>query len=119
MQNILIDGLLITCSLCYIIDVSGAVQKLNIAVFKRLYGDSLKYNGWYIPVIGCARCLTFWGCLLYSIIYYRNVGFTGILAVSSLFSYISPLITQVLNTLTCWFSDRLNYTNKYNIEHND
>lgn len=109
MVDILINCFLINCSLCYIIDVSGAFGKLNKAVFKRLYGDSLKYNGWYIPLLGCSRCATFWSCLLYGLIYSQNVGFTGILAVSSFFSYISPLITQVQLTLIAWISDKLQY----------
>ena len=106
MVNILWHCAIIAFSASYIIDISGAVGKLNKAVFKRLYGNHLQYNGWYIPVLGCSRCATFWAVLIYCLIIsgYNIIYSVGI---ASVFSYINPIITLSMQKLIVWLSDCL------------
>ena len=61
-----IDCLLLTFAVVYIVDISGFVRGLNHLVFRKLYGTQRKYDGWYIPLFGCSLCLTFWTVTIYS-----------------------------------------------------
>lgn len=102
-MNIVFDTAIIAFSICYIIDISGAIQTANKAVFKRLYGKYIEYNGWYIPVIGCSRCAVWWLLLLYTLVF---TDLTPIYSfgISAFWSYISPIITISLNRLIALLS---------------
>lgn len=67
MMNV-IDCLLLTFAVVYIVDISGFVRGLNHFVFRKLYGTQRKYDGWYIPLVGCSLCLSFWAVTIYSIV---------------------------------------------------
>ena len=67
MTNV-IDCLLLTFAVVYIVDISGFVKVANRVVFRWLYGSQRKYDGWFIPLFGCSLCLTFWSVTIYSIV---------------------------------------------------
>lgn len=96
----------IAFSICYIVDISGIIQKLNKWCWNRIFGANLQYNGWYIPVIACSRCLTFWVVLCYSAIIAR-IGVIYAFGCASLFSYITPIITLSLKRIIYLLSDCL------------
>ena len=96
----------LTFSICYIVDISGIIQKLNKWCWVRLFGANLQYNGWYIPVIGCSRCLTFWSVLLYSVII-SGFDYLLCLGLASLLRYISPIVTLLQKRLIALLSDFL------------
>ena len=96
----------LTFSICYIVDISGIIQKLNKWCWVRLFGANLQYNGWYIPVIGCSRCLTFWITLGYSLVI-SDFGVIASFALASFFSYISPILTLSLKRIIKLLSDCL------------
>lgn len=105
-MNIVITSAILAFSICYIVDISGAVQKANVALFKRLYGKHIDYNGWYIPLLGCSRCCVWWLLLIYSV-FFTNIGIIYSVGNAAFWSYISPIITLLLNRVTTWFSDML------------
>lgn len=106
MGNILLTSAIIAFSVCYIVDISGAVQRLNIAVFKALYGKYIDYNGWYIPVIGCSRCSVWWLLLIYSL-FFTDCNLIYSVGISAFWSYISPIITLLLNRVIACLSSVL------------
>lgn len=92
----LINSLILALSICYIIDISGFMTKVNISVFKWLYGQNIAYNGWYIPLFGCSRCLSFWTVLIYGLIW-SNIEFIYIVGTASLLSLLAPIFSDSLN----------------------
>lgn len=103
---IVLKDLILTCSIVYIVDISGVMTKLNRLVWQRVFGEFLEYNGWYIPLIGCSRCLTFWAVLVYT---FRLSEHDPVicLGVASFFSYISPIITLAQRHITVLISNSL------------
>ena len=102
----LVNCVIITFSICYIVDLSGIVQKLNIQMFRMIFGKEMKYNGFMIPVISCSLCLSFWCTLIYCIAM-TDLNIVHCFGVAALCSYISTAITMCLKKLRCWFSDIL------------
>ena len=105
-MTIILNTAIIAFSICYIIDISGVIQTANKAVFRRLYGKYIDYNGWYIPVVGCSRCSVWWILLFYTLIF---TDLTPIYSfgISAFWSYISPIITISLNRLIAFLSSIL------------
>lgn len=101
MIEIICYNVIITFSLCYIIDVSGVVQKLNIALWQRVLGKNLPYNGFMIPVISCSVCSVWWACLLYNLIW-SNIGFIPSVGVAAFCSYITFIPTFLMKRLRDW-----------------
>lgn len=112
-MTIIINTAIIAFVVCYIVDISGAVQKANIAVFRRLYGKYIDYNGWYIPVVGCSRCCVWWLLLFYTLVF-TDLNVIYSLGISAFWSYISPIVTLSLNRLIACFSSILEDEEKYN-----
>lgn len=102
---IFIKCALIAFSVAYIVDLSGVVGKLNRQAFRWLYGSKIEYNGWYIPLFGCSRCLTFWGVLIFCIM---NIPFVFALATACFFSFVAPMITDALKWITRKALDGMN-----------
>ena len=105
-MDIVINMAFIAFSVCYIVDISGIIAKLNKWCWVRLFGANLQYNGWYIPVIGCSRCLTFWLTLGYRLVI-SDFGVIASFALASFFSYISPILTLSLKRIIKLLSDCL------------
>jgi len=105
-MTIIINTAIIAFVVCYIVDISGVIQKANIAVFRRLYGKYIDYNGWNIPVISCSRCCVWWLLLFYTFVFTdTNVIYSC--GISAFWSYISPIVTLALNKLIVCLSDTL------------
>jgi hypothetical protein len=105
-MTIIINTAIIAFVVCYIVDISGAIQKANIAVFRRLYGKYIDYNGWNIPVISCSRCCVWWILLFYTLVF-TDLNVIYSLGISAFWSYISPIVTLLLNRLIACLSDLL------------
>lgn len=69
-----------------------------------MLGDFVEYKGWYIPLIGCSRCLTFWSVLVYTF-YLSDYDPVVILGIASFCSYISPITTLALKRIIVLLSD--------------
>lgn len=109
-MDIMFNIVLIAFSVCYVVDMSGIIQKVNKWCWKCLFGENLAYNGWYIPVIGCSRCLTFWTVLFYSGII-ADMGVIRSFGCASFFSYISPIVTLLQKRVIIFLSDCLTKRN--------
>lgn len=70
------------------------MPKLNAYVFRKLYGNKIPVNGWYIPLFGCSVCLSFWSVLIYALC--AKIGFIYALSLASLFGYIAPILGDIL-----------------------
>ena len=88
----MLELLLITCIIVFLIDLSGAMDKLNKRVWNWFYKD-IPYSGWTIPLFGCSLCLTWWTGFLYLL-------FTGfsipMLAYVALLAFLTPVIKDIL-----------------------
>lgn len=102
-MNIFIKSILLTLSIAYVVDISGAVHKLSKWVFVKLYGDKLQYSGWFIPVLGCSTCLSFWSVLLYTVLF-SGWGLIYCLTVACLCSYIANISAEILKLIKRVFS---------------
>ena len=98
MLNVIFDGLIIAFSICYIIDISGIMGKINQRVFSLLYGKKTIYNGWYIPLFGCSKCLVFWVVLLWGLLS-TDIYSIYIIGTAVLLSYIAPILSKLMNWL--------------------
>ena len=105
-MDIVINMAFIAFSVCYIVDISGIIAKLNKWCWVRLFGANLQYNGWYIPVIGCSSCLTFLITLEYSLVI-SDFEVIASVEQASFFSYISPILTLSLKRVIKLLSDCL------------
>lgn len=98
---------ILTFAVCFIVDYSGFMQKVNKALFSTIYGTDAKYNGWYIPLFGCSLCLTWWVVLVYSA-FIADMNFVYALGTASIFSYLSSILTDTMKLIKRWCSDILN-----------
>ena len=112
---IMIKSAIITFAICYIVDLSGIVQKLNYQVFRMIFGKEMKYNGFMIPVISCSLCLAFWANLIYCIAIMK-LDLVYSFGIAALFSYCSTFISLALKKVRCWLSDVLSTDIKVMIE---
>ena len=97
---------MIAFSAVYIVDISGIMGKLNRVVFRALYGEKKPINGWYIPLLGCSVCLSFWAVLIYTL-FVAKVGFIYSLAMASFFGYIAPISGDILRVLRAKIMQRI------------
>lgn len=88
---------MIAFSVVYIVDISGIMPKINAFVFRKLYGNQIPVNGWYIPLFGCSVCLSFWAVLIYALC--AKIGFIYALTLASLFGYIAPISGDILRAI--------------------
>lgn len=88
----MLDLLLISLILVFIIDLSGAMPKLNRFIWNKLY-PSVKYTNWEIPLISCSLCSNFWIGIIYLII----TGFSlKMLAYVALLSFATTIFKDIL-----------------------
>ena len=92
MMNV-IDCLLLTFAVVYIVDISGFVRVLNHFVFRKLYGSQRKYDGWYIPLVGCSLCLAFWTVTIYSMV--NGWSLVHSVAMGCLCGYITDILNGI------------------------
>ena len=92
MMNV-IDCLLLTFAVVYIVDISGFVRVLNHFVFRKLYGSQRKYDGWYIPLVGCSLCLAFWTVTIYSMV--NGWSLVHSVAMGFLCGYITDILNGI------------------------
>lgn len=97
---------MINFSVVYIVELSGVMNKLNAFAFRRLYGDKLPLNGWYIPLLGCSVCLSFWAVLIYTLLV-AKIGLIYSLAMASFFGYIAPIFGDVLRVVRAKIMQRI------------
>lgn len=105
-MDLFIKCLIITFSVVYIIDISGIMTVINKRLFKVLYGDKIQYNGWYVPLFGCSRCLSFWSVLVFTLVSGLDIIYS--IGLACFFSYISNMINDILNTINRKLSGTLN-----------
>lgn len=101
----LLRSIMIAFSVAYIVDLSGLMGKLNRVAFRALYGGKMPLNGWYIPLVGCSVCLTFWVVLIYG---FFNLPFVLAVANACLWSYLTPIISDLLKVLRIKVLDKVN-----------
>lgn len=89
----MINLLFISIIIVFCIDLSGAMDKLNIFVWNKLY-KGVKYNGWTIPLIGCSLCCTWWAGIIYSI--FTGIFSWGILTYIALLALLTPITKDIL-----------------------
>lgn len=106
MMEIFIKCLIITLSVSYIVDISGIMGKINKRLFRIMYGDKIQYNGWYVPLFGCSRCLTFWTVLIFTLASGLDIIYS--VGTACLYSYIANISGDVLNFLNRKITDYLN-----------
>lgn len=93
----MIDLLLITTIIVFIIDLSGFIQEIETIIWRR-YFPKLPRDIIHIPKpFSCSLCLTFWSGLAYLII-------TGqisipLIAFTCLLAYSTPIIGDILQGL--------------------
>ena len=97
---------LISVAVVYVVDVSGVMGKLNRVAFRALYGEKMPINGWYIPLLGCSVCLSFWAVLIYTL-FVAKVGFIYSLAMASFFGYIAPISGDILRVVRAKIMQRI------------
>ena len=103
---VLIKCVMIAFSAVYIVDISGIMGKLNRVVFRALYGGKMPLNGWYIPLLGCSVCVSFWAVLIYAT-FIAKIGFIYALALASLFGYIAPISGDILRVVRAKVMQRI------------
>lgn len=89
----MLDILFISIVIVFCIDLSGAMDKLNMLVWNRMF-TGIKYNGWTIPLLGCSLCCTWWAGIIYMI-------FTGtfswwMLAYIAIIAFLTPITKDIL-----------------------
>lgn len=105
-MEIFVKCLIIMLSVVYIVDISGVMWKINRWLFKILYGNRIQYNGWYIPLFGCSRCLTFWTVLIFTLV--SGIDIIYSVGAACLYSYIANISGDILNFLHRKTTDYLN-----------
>lgn len=103
----LFNVLMIVFSSVYIIDISGVMDAVNKSVYKFIYGRNRRYDGsWFIPVLSCAKCSSFWLVLVYTLV--AGVPFIAcvfIACVASLSAVIMSLaLSRLLRLFNRWLS---------------
>lgn len=102
-MDILLKSLLLTLSIVYVVDISGAVHKLSKWLFIKIYGKQKQYNGWYIPLVGCSTCLSFWTVLLYTVLF-SGLNVIYCLALACLSSYSANILSEIMKLIKRAFS---------------
>lgn len=102
-----IECFILSLSLCYIVDISGFMQKVNMYIYRKLYGENIAYNGWFVPLLGCSKCLVFWSVLFYSLIW-SNIDFLYSVGMACLCSLLATIFSDIERNIIKRFSDILN-----------
>jgi len=108
----IIDLLMISIIVCYIIDCSGFVNSLKRGLLKYLYKlNNPNPTSFRIKPVDCSKCMIFWIGLFY-IIFNNELSLITITVVSLL-----SLVSSNISGLLMWLTELLTYLeNKlYNI----
>lgn len=105
-MDLIIKSLIIMLSVVYIVDISGIMAVINKKLFKALYGDKIQYNGWYIPLFGCSRCLSFWSVLIFTLASGLNIIYA--VGTACFCSYIANISADIMNLISRKLSGILN-----------
>lgn len=90
----MLEFLVITAIIVFIVDISGIVLVMKKKLWKWLY-EKIPYKlDWSIKPFDCSLCLTFW----IGIIYFLVIGQFSILMLGyiCLLSYLTPVIQEIL-----------------------
>jgi len=102
MNNIL-QALLLTFSIVFIIDFSGIVDSFKRFIWKLF--NKIPYQYYRLKPIDCSLCMTFWLIGLNQ--YINNVEILQVIFTASLFSYLSIYIIKIMKYVEKNFNDRL------------
>lgn len=90
----MLDLLIITAIIVFIIDLSGIVLILKKKLWKKLYGIIPFKEDWSLKPFDCSLCMTFWIGLLYLIIIGSfTIPYIGYVC---LLSFLTPIIQEIL-----------------------
>lgn len=91
----ILDLILITIIVCFIIDCSGFINSLKKYLLKHLYNlNSTSPNSFRIKPFDCSLCMSFWICLFY-IIFNNELSLVN-LTIISILSLLSSNISGFL-----------------------
>lgn len=90
---VLINVLILTTIVCFIVDVSGIVDSVKRRIWKWLFKDR-EYNEFQLKPFDCSLCLSFWVGLIYIICLGQfNIPMIGYVCLMSL---LSGVITKMM-----------------------
>lgn len=99
MINIILECLMISTVISYTIGYSGFVDEFKQLIWRLINGKQVGYRYFRMKPFDCELCMTFWFTLLYLIIFNNNLNLIYILFISSINSYISPIITRLFGSV--------------------
>lgn len=105
----IINLLMITVIVVFIIDLSGIVDSIKHLIWRIIVGNKREYRNFNLKPIDCSLCMTFWTGL----IYLMTIGqFTLVnIMLVCLFSFLTPVIKDVMITLSdilTWIIQKIN-----------
>ena len=95
----ILDILLITVIVCFIVDISGIIDTIKIAIWKWLRKNE-PFQDYRLKPIDCVLCMTFWCGLLYIIF---NEFTIYSIAIVCIFSLLSEQISNLLRLIQYLF----------------
>lgn len=102
----MLNILLITIIVVFIVDLSGIIEEISKFIWKILY-PKVKYTGWLIPKpFSCSLCLSWWINLLYGLF----IGLTvKLVAYIAILSFLTPVIKDIFILIRDLFIKLINY----------
>lgn len=89
----MLNLLLISLILVFIIDISGFVDEMKRLVWKWVFGNKKEYRDFDLKPFTCSLCATWWAGILY-------LCFTGfsweMVAYVALLSYLTPIMKDMM-----------------------
>lgn len=98
MLNYIIQGILISIIVAYVIDYLMIVQQIKMFIFKLINGKNIPFKNYSIKPFDCPLCLTFWIILILGITT-TTTSFVYILFVSITCSFISSISGILINNI--------------------
>ena len=90
----MLDLLIITAIIVFVVDLSGIILVLKKKLWKTLYGIIPFKEDWSLKPFDCSLCMTFWIGLIYLIITGSfTIPFIGYVC---LLSFLTPVIQEIL-----------------------
>lgn len=108
-----IELICITVIVCFIVDVSGVIDNIKVAVFRFMYGSKAPYRDFSFKPFDCSLCMTFWSCNLYLLFVGKFTVFTlCLVCMLALFSEVFTYFLFYLKDFLGWIINKL--TDKIN-----
>ena len=104
---------MISAVICYVIDVSGVMDEIKKALYKRYVSKTGDYHNLRLKPLDCSRCATWWFGLIYiiatgnfSVPLMAYVALISLLAsnISDTLNLIKDLATLAINTIYRWLN---------------